>query len=57
MAGSRPCRRASFLCWTIFLKAAGSNGWEALAIGLVDREDGLDHCEVVVEPMCVLGVK
>ena len=44
------------MCWTIFLKASGLNGVDALAIGLVDHKDGLGHCEVVVEPMCVLGV-
>ena len=56
VAGSSPCLTASFLYWTMFLKAAGSNGREALVIGLVDRKDGLGHGEVVVEPRSVFKV-
>ena len=46
---------ACFLYWAMFLKASGLNGVDALAIVLVNREDGLGDGEVVVEPRCLLS--
>ncbi len=39
----------------MFLKASGLNGVDALAIVLVNREDGLGDGEVVVESRCLLS--
>ena len=46
---------ACFLYWAMFLKASGLNGVDALAMVLGNREGELGHCEVVVEPRCLLS--